>query len=73
MHITLFIYSDSDAEAIQITRSKMHVNTWQLMSDIFYISDDGTTHFIHSFEQGLMAAMKPDDDTTFYYEFNGDG
>ena len=43
------------------------------ISLIFQISDSGTTYFVHSVEQGLMAAVNASNDTLFYYEFDGDG
>lgn len=37
------------------------------------ISENGTTYFIHSFEQGLLAAMNVSDGSKLYYEFDSDG
>lgn len=37
------------------------------------ISENGTTYFIHSYEQGLVAAMNVSDGSKLYYEFDGDG
>ena len=48
----------------------MHV---QLTSLSYQISDRETTYFVHSTEQGLIAAVNVSNDSMFYYEFDGDG
>ena len=40
---------------------------------IIQISDTGTTYFVNSFEQGLVAAMSGNNGSMFYYDFDGDG
>ena len=40
---------------------------------MFQISDRETTYFVHSTEQGLIAAINVSNDSVFYYEFDGDG
>ena len=35
--------------------------------------NDEETYFVQGFEYGLMAAWKPRSNSTFYYEFDGDG
>lgn len=44
-----------------------------ISSEIFQISDSETIYFVHSTEQGLMAAINASNDYVFYYEFDGDG